>query len=120
MKKFIQPHRTDNDQYVQCATCQKIRFDTPLDDHRHCFVSLEEIGKNSLFEYLVKLYIEATEKADLSSWELLPDKIGVGHLTMKPGTYEVSVKIKNGRGNLVETLHLPDIKIKAGEKCFIP
>jgi hypothetical protein len=66
------------------------------------------------------IYAVATEQADLRCWELLPDKIDVGHLVVSPGTYSVSVELLDGSGNNICSLDFAEIKVKAGKKKFVP
>ena len=59
-----------------------------------------------------------TEKADLRAWETLPDKILVGQVSLKPGTYRVAVQFLSSGGGVFQTRQLGTIEVKAGTTKF--
>ena len=59
-----------------------------------------------------------TEKADLRAWQTLPDKILVGRVSLKPGTYQVAVQFLSSGGGVFQTRQLGTIEVKAGTTKF--
>ena len=59
-----------------------------------------------------------TEKADLRAWQTLPDKILVGRVSLKPGTYRVAVQFLSSGGGVFQTRQLGTVEVKAGTTRF--
>lgn len=60
-----------------------------------------------------------TERADLRSWQTLPNTILIGRLALEPGTYEIFIEDLSGGRVLVEKKFLRRLTLKAGEKKFL-
>ncbi len=68
---------------------------------------------------IMNIFTVLTERADLRSCDMLPDRIDIGHLNVPPGDYSVAVNTMNAGGKVIGHIDLADIQIKAGEKRFV-
>ena len=68
----------------------------------------KEYGRDTArwFGYLSSMYNLTTERADLRSWQTLPDQIRLARLMVDPGDYEI----------FFDDHPLDSVSIKAGEK----
>ncbi|MBW2113242.1 MAG: hypothetical protein JRH04_00040 [Deltaproteobacteria bacterium] len=81
----------------------------------------DEAGENWAWfvRSIMNFFATVTERADLRSCDILPDRIDVGHVEVPPGTYTVNINTQDASGNAIGHIHLPDIHVKAGQKRFV-
>ncbi|MGE5307460.1 MAG: hypothetical protein ACM3OC_00025, partial [Deltaproteobacteria bacterium] len=60
----------------------------------------------ALYTVLASLYNIATNRADLRSWQTLPDKIMIARLVLPPGDYVIEFNAKDGAGRTFQSLAL--------------
>jgi uncharacterized protein len=63
-------------------------------------------------------YAEFSEKADLRSWQTLPDRVLIGRVMVPPGKHHLVVAFTSGPGNVVFKRDLGDVDVHAGETRF--
>lgn len=64
------------------------------------------------------VYAAASERADLRSWQTLPDKILIGRVLVEPGAHQVAVEFTSGAGT-VSTVNLGTMEVGAGRTRFV-
>ena len=69
-------------------------------------------GVATLGYIAMSIYAEASEKADLRSWLLLPRQVQIARFTMKAGTHQLQLSTAGMRENVVA-------EVKAGQKTLI-
>jgi len=72
----------------------------------------------SWFRFFANMYNLVAEKADLRSWQSLPDQIRIARLLLEPGDYTFSLESFNSSGAIQGALDLQRISVQAGEKVF--
>jgi hypothetical protein len=71
--------------------------------------------KNVLASIAIDLLVGATEQADVRTWRTLPAEIQIGHLSLDPGQYTVSVVSSDGGYNLRSVA----VEVKPGKSVFV-
>lgn len=64
------------------------------------------------------VYTEASEQADLRSWQTLPDRVLIGRVLLPPGRHHLQVQYTTGGGSVVATRDLGQVNVAAGETRF--
>jgi hypothetical protein len=70
---------------------------------------------NLLVADLTKAAVELTEKADLRSWQTLPDKCFIGEFPLSPGIYNIVLKYYTETGELLEAKEFHQYEVKKGK-----
>jgi hypothetical protein len=70
------------------------------------------------FDLLGTVYNLSTEKADLRSWQTLPNDIRIARLVLDPGQYEFYVQSVDGNQNQLEKKDLGSMDVKSGDIKF--
>lgn len=76
----------------------------------------EALGK--AFNFLGKLAQEATEKADLRSWQTMPGKSHALVLNLPEGNHTISIEYLNSLGTVIHT-EIQDIEVSASDNLKI-
>ena len=75
-------------------------------------------GLSSLAYIAGNLATVATERADLRSWQILPDRILIGRALLRPGTHHLEARLLGEDGEVIETRDLGEQTFRAGETRF--
>jgi hypothetical protein len=80
-------------------------------------------GANSWETMLTKIATgvaaAATEVADTRGWTTVPSQIRMARMRLKPGTYNVTARLKAGTGLVIATKTFPQVAIKKGRRVFL-
>ncbi len=68
---------------------------------------------------LVRVVAIATERADTRSWLTLPANIQLARLSLPPGSYDVTVELLGGNGQVIATKLYPQIPIRKERKTYL-
>jgi hypothetical protein len=77
------------------------------------------IGAADLFGFISNIYNIISERADLRSWQTLPDQIRMARLLLEQGEYEFSVENFSASGSHLGEIPLKKISVSAGQKVFL-
>jgi hypothetical protein len=77
-----------------------------------------EEDKGLMAGLIVNIAAAATEVADTRSWWTLPHNIQVLRLPLSPGTYDLTIELRDDYAPLA-TLNFNDISISAGHKTYL-
>ncbi|MDD5746436.1 MAG: hypothetical protein PHO30_04140, partial [Candidatus Omnitrophica bacterium] len=72
-----------------------------------------------LFQFIGSLYSLISEKADLRSWQTLPDQIRIARLILVPGEYEFKIENFSENGANMGECDLKTISLRTGQKIFL-
>jgi hypothetical protein len=70
---------------------------------------------NLLASGLTKASIEFTEKADLRSWQTMPDKCFIGEYLLSPGIYDITLRYYTKEGRFLELKEFRHYEVKKGK-----
>ncbi len=68
------------------------------------------------FRFFANIFNVMIEKADLRSWQTLPDEIRISRLLIEPGEYEFFAQTFCEDGKLLKEIKLGVVKVGAGDK----
>ncbi len=74
--------------------------------------------QNNGLGLLVNLAGTLLEQADTRSWTTLPQAIYLARIPLKPGTYNLSLKVVSSYDGKDKTIDIDGIRIKAGENVY--
>lgn len=80
--------------------------------------AISDDGKNKLLGLATNIFNVATEQADTRSWRTLPARFHLMRVTLKPGKYQLKLKLNLLKGGVKELSF--SMKIKKGEKKVLP
>ena len=84
------------------------------------YMASEELEeKNEILGFLANLFAAATEAADTRSWVSLPNNVQIGRLALPAGTHTLTLESLDGRGRVIETGTISDIRIRPGTRTFV-
>ena len=72
----------------------------------------------SIYRLLSSLYFFSTNRADLRSWQTLPEKIMVTRLALEPGDYSLEFSSRDPNGAYVQIIDLGKVKLQPAQKKF--
>jgi uncharacterized protein len=63
------------------------------------------------------IYTAVTEQADTRSWRILPGRIQLARMSLKPGKYNFMLRVKTPKG--LQEIPFDQVKVEAGKKVFL-
>ena len=77
----------------------------------------ENAGAGLLMGLVTDIYKVASEQADTRSWQILPARIHIARMAVRPGKHNVEILVL--RGGNSQKIPLGEIDVAAGEKKFL-
>jgi hypothetical protein len=75
-------------------------------------------GGVDLYRFLSSIYFLTTNRADLRSWQTLPEKIMIARLSLPPGTYSLEFTSVDRGGAAVQKTALGTVELAPSDKRF--
>jgi uncharacterized protein len=75
-------------------------------------------GGEELYKFLASLYFISTNRADLRSWQTLPQKIMISRIALPPGEYSLAFICHDASGAVVQRTELGSSQLTPAEKKF--
>jgi uncharacterized protein len=75
-------------------------------------------GGLDFFKFLSSMYFLSTNRADLRSWQTLPEKIMITRLALAPGSYTLEFVSRDIAGGVIQKVNLGAVQLTPAEKKF--